>query len=78
LTWLNTKPHNNIQHGRNGGEHVIKDGPHKYYVDGYDPITNVVYEFNGCYWHGCPKCYPNRDEEREKMGELTMGDVYQN
>jgi len=78
LTWLNTKPHNNIQHGRNGGEHVIKDGPHKYYVDGYDPITNVVYEFNGCYWHSCPKCYPNRDEEREKMGELTMGDVYEN
>jgi len=78
LTWLNTRPHHNIQHGRNGGEYVIKDGPHKYYVDGYDPITNVVYEFNGCYWHSCPKCYPNRDEQSEKMGERTMADVYEN
>ncbi len=23
-------------------------------VDGYEPITKTVYEFNGCKWHGCP------------------------
>ena len=22
-------------------------------VDGYDPFTETVYEFNGCKWHGC-------------------------
>ncbi|MEY3371094.1 MAG: hypothetical protein RLZZ392_120 [Pseudomonadota bacterium] len=33
----------------------------KYFVDGYDEKTNTVYEFNGCYYHGCKKCYdPNR------------------
>lgn len=27
------------------------------FVDGYDPTTNTVYEFFGCYFHGCPKCF---------------------
>lgn len=42
-----------IQHSRNGGE--IKFG--KYSVDGYCKNTKTVYEFNGCYWHGCQKCF---------------------
>lgn len=39
------------------GEKVI--GGHK--VDGYDSDTNRVYEFQGCFFHGCSKCYPNGD-----------------
>ena len=27
------------------------------WVDGYDPISNTVYEFLGDYWHGNPKKY---------------------
>ena len=27
------------------------------FVDGYDTTTNTAYQFNGCYWHGCLKCY---------------------
>ena len=27
-------------------------------VDGYDEQTRTIYEFYGCYWHGCPTCYP--------------------
>ena len=23
------------------------------YPDAFDPETRTVYEFNGCYWHGC-------------------------
>ena len=34
-------------------------GHELYKVDGYEPITKTVYEFNGCKWHGCP-CRPNR------------------
>ena len=30
-----------------------------YKVDGYEPITKTVYEYNGCKWHGCP-CQPKR------------------
>jgi hypothetical protein len=26
-------------------------------VDGYCSETNEVFEFQGCYYHGCPKCY---------------------
>lgn len=25
----------------------------------YDDESRIVYEFHGCYWHGCPTCYPN-------------------
>lgn len=32
----------------------------KIYVDGYVKETNTVYEFYGCFWHGCLKCFPNR------------------
>ncbi len=27
----------------------------KYIVDGYDSMTNTIYEFNGDFWHGNPK-----------------------
>ena len=33
----------------------------KYIVDGFDPLTNTIYEFNGDFWHGNPKKY-NPDE----------------
>lgn len=26
-------------------------------VDGYDANSSTVFEFNGCYWHGCSVCY---------------------
>lgn len=28
-------------------------------VDGYDIETNTVYEFFGCYFHGCRTCFPH-------------------
>jgi hypothetical protein len=28
-----------------------------YNVHGYDEESNTVYEFNGCFFHGCSKCY---------------------
>jgi hypothetical protein len=54
LTWLEHQ-HHNIRHAKNGGEVTL--GP--YSVDGYDEESHIVYEFYGCYWHGCPECYPN-------------------
>jgi hypothetical protein len=29
-------------------------------VDGLDEETKTVYEFYGCFYHACPRCYPNR------------------
>lgn len=38
-----------------------------YYVDGFDPINKVVYEFNGDYWHGNPTIYdPNKINKNTK------------
>jgi hypothetical protein len=48
-----------IKHARNGREYKLPDLPH-FSVDGYCAITNTVYEFFGCYFHGC-SCQPFRD-----------------
>jgi hypothetical protein len=41
----------------------------KYYIlDGYDPITNTVYEYNGGYWHGTK--YP--DDYVNQLSKKTM------
>ena len=28
-------------------------------VDGYNHETNTVFQYHGCYWHGCRKCFPH-------------------
>lgn len=33
----------------------------KYIVDGYDPLTNTIYEFNGDFWHSNPNTYNPND-----------------
>ena len=35
----------------------------------------IIYEFFGCYYHGCYKCYPNRKEFNKKMG-MTMEELH--
>lgn len=42
-----------IKHSLNGGEIALGS----YLIDGYCNITNTFYEFHGCYFHGCPKCF---------------------
>lgn len=26
-------------------------------MDGYNATVRTIYEFQGCLWHGCPRCY---------------------
>ena len=54
LQWKSNVGNVYIQHAINGGEHFI---PGVGKVDGFCGATNTVYEFQGCFWHGCPKCY---------------------
>ena len=28
-------------------------------VDGYNHETKTVFQYHGCHWHGCRKCFPN-------------------
>jgi hypothetical protein len=43
-------------------------------VDGFDPITNTVYEFFGSFWHGNPEFY-NPNDINPRNGK-TYGELY--
>jgi hypothetical protein len=52
-------------------EYYIKEL--KIFVDGFDPVTNTVYEFDGDYWHGNPQFYKSEDinsKVKKKFGIL--------
>ena len=54
LRYVATTQNISIQHAKNGGEYVI--APYK--LDGYH--NGVGYEFHGCLYHGCQKCFSPR------------------
>lgn len=47
----------------------------KYKVDGFDPSTNTIYEFNGDYFHGNPQIF--RSNDLNKTVKKTFGELYQ-
>ena len=53
LAWFHHESGDRILHALNGGEQRIDNN----YVDGYGPSNKIIYEFMGCLWHGCQKCY---------------------
>ena len=75
LTWCQHHQVPHIQHGKNAGEYCIPGT--KLHVDGFDATTNTIYEFHGCFWHGCTRCYPNRHEKHLRHCDRTMQDVYE-
>lgn len=77
LHYVDSRSPNHIAHARNGGERVITVGNRQIHVDGFDSATKTVYEFNGCFYHGCPECFPQRDKKRSKLDDKTMRDVYE-
>ncbi|PFX12181.1 putative DNA polymerase [Stylophora pistillata] len=78
LEWLHWQqhqlPHGSIQHAGNSGEYRI---PHtRYTVDGYHEESHTIYEFQGCFWHGCRSCYTNRTETHRRLDDRCFDDVY--
>ena len=66
-----------IKHVRNGGEQCVTTPTDFYFVDGFNPETNTVFEFNGCFWHGCPTCHPaNRHARHGVNPDRTMQELY--
>jgi hypothetical protein len=57
LTWEEDQRSVTIQHAGRGREARISGLK----VDGFD--GERIYEFQGCYFHGCPKCFPYKREE---------------
>ena len=62
LEWEAKKRGIHIHHARcgHGGERQILGAR----VDGYHPESKTVFQFHGCLWHGCEKCYP---EDRQGL-----------
>ena len=66
-----------ILHVRNGGEQCVRTPKDSYFVDGFNPATNTIYEFNGCFWHGCMTCHSNnRHCKHATNPDRTMEELY--
>ena len=60
--WIASQEGPHIHHAfcGHGGERSVEvtlggaKSPQKIRVDGYEPTTGTVYQYHGCYWHGCP------------------------
>jgi hypothetical protein len=70
IKWLNYISKKNniyIEHAKNKGEYVIPDT--RLRVDGYDRENNTVYEYYGCFFHGCLMCF-DIDGKNARSGKL--------
>ena len=86
LQWLHYKENclpkqgvcaDRIRHVRNGGEQSVTCAERRYFVDGYDPQSNTIYEFNGCFFHGCTECYPsNRHTKHAVNADRTIEELW--
>jgi len=65
-----------IRHVRNGGDQSVRVWMDSYFLDGYDPSTRTVYEFHGCLYHGCPRCYPTRNAKHYAVPDRTVEKLY--
>ena len=60
-----------------GGERWIEKAP----VDGYYHKEKIIFQYHGCFWHGCVRCYPTqRDKPIVKYGnnkKISLEEKYQ-
>src|SRR5882724_9087891 len=86
LDYLCDKHKKPIQHALNGGEKtiILKDkgsfasnrtSLKTIRVDGYDKETKTVYQFHGCFWHGCKRCF--RPDIMNNKNQTIMKDLYE-
>mgnify|MGYP001599931062 FL=1 len=62
-----------VEHAKNKGEFRIPGT--NFMADGWSPRTKTIFEFQGCYWHGC-LCFEDRNEINERTGK-TMQQLYE-
>ena len=72
LTWEAVKNGCAIRHQVNGREKQIG----KLLVDGWCAKTRTAYQFHGCFFHGCPKCYD--ENEMNMVNGKTMATLLEN
>ena len=83
LEWLYYQDHllggmGRVRHVRNGGEVQVLTPAEVMFVDGFDQVTNTIYEFYGCWYHGCPRCFKKqRNVRRNCHNDRTVQEVYE-
>ena len=71
MDWVARQEGKEIQHAMNGGERRVEGMK----IDGVDQDGDL-YEFNGCFFHGCPECFP-KGEVVNPVNGLTMTELHQ-
>ena len=63
LKYVSRHSGTHIHHQRCGhrGERLVGGAT----VDGYHPETKTFFQYHGCHWHGCVKCFPNPEQRTE-------------
>jgi len=56
-----------------GDERWVEHAP----VDGYNHAMKTVFQYHGCHWHGCQKCYPQDHNKSIHCNNQTREDMYQ-
>ena len=69
---------NRLRHVLNGGEQKVIAQGEAMFVDGYEEATKTVYEFHGCFYHGCGKCFPNhRYRKHNCHPDRTISEIFE-
>ncbi|XP_035677014.1 uncharacterized protein LOC118416064 [Branchiostoma floridae] len=75
VEWLNYVAHSKnktIHHAKNSSKEAVVCG---FRVDGFEKGSpGTVYEYHGCFWHGCPKCY--NPDDVNPVNETKMWELY--
>ena len=74
ITYLEKLNDITIQSAYRGKEKVITINDFSSKVDGYDEQSNTIYQFHGCYYHGCQKCFNANDTNKD--GSKLMIDMF--
>ena len=83
LEWLeyeNVKIGGGIRHVRNSlnGEVRVITPAQSFFVDGFHAATNTIYEYMGCFFHGCKTCFPDkRNKRRNCHPDRTIEEIYE-
>lgn len=72
LKYLANKDKIQIKNNTNGGEKKVGN----FFLDGFCAEKKTIYEFNGCFWHGCLQCYTSNTWNPVK--QCTMKTINKN
>jgi hypothetical protein len=76
LNYLEIQLNLPLQHILNIGEYKIKNS--RYRADGYNLELNIIFEFLGCYFHFCNKCFSGKENDINKTCNKTFQELYEN